>query len=132
MPEMTGKSGAKIVINPAPFEDAINLKNAVEREIVNSRIDPEKIESSIGLLPIILHVDGSPEVNAALWPCLIRCTYNAQKITKTTFDDVKARADYYDIVMACWDANNGPLVAGLCSRLSPLGINLTRQNAPQK
>lgn len=106
-----------VVINLAPWKDAKILKMAVERAASGMAIDLEDVAT---LTPLILKLDGSPEVDAALGPCLIRCLYDGEKITDTTFDKKEARADYYEVVIACIKENFGPLVESLSSKFAEL------------
>lgn len=108
-------SGADVLITPAPWKDAKLLKMAIEKAAA-----AKGILGDINVVNIILAVDSSFDVDAYLWPCLIRCTRNGQKITEETFDDVGARADYYEIVEACLKENFSPLAASLSSRFSGL------------
>jgi hypothetical protein len=117
--EFISKSGAKIVINPAPWKDAKQLKKAVERELAAGGMND--------LFKVALLLDSSDVVEAALMPCLIRCTRNDIKITDSTFDDVDARQDYHEIAVECWRVNNGPLVESLSSQLEKMGF-LTKKS----
>lgn len=112
-------SGAEVMINIAPWSAAKALKKAVEKELST---DPNFSFSNSNILAAVLAVDSSDTVDAALWPCLIKCTRNKEKITESTFDDAHGRADYYDIVAACVEENLRPLVEGLSSKLASLGI----------
>lgn len=109
------QSGVDIVINPAPWKDAKMLKMAIEKAAA-----AKGIPGDINIVNIILAVDSSEEVDAYLWPCLIRCLRDGQKITESTFDDPAARADYYEIMEACLKENFGPLVESLSSRFAGL------------
>lgn len=125
MQKLIGKSGKEIVINPAPWKDAKELKRAIEAAAATVKI-PTKISADdiSGLLNIALLVDSSKEVESALWPCLIRCTRNNMKITEETFDDTEARKDYYEIIAACVKENFGPFAADLFFMLAALGLEL--------
>lgn len=118
--EFNAPSGAPVVINAASFEEALNLKDAMEREAADSL--------SRGFLGMTLLVDSSPVVRAALWPCLARCLHNGQKITKETFNKREIRGDYYDIVEACIKENLGPLGESL--RLKLLAYGIIQPQAP--
>ncbi len=119
---------AKIQINPAPFKDAIALKNSIEREIKLGGINTDTfkgktIEETLRMdlapfINILAAIDSSSEVNAAIMTCLERCTYNGEKITENTFNDVKAWEDYYPIVIDCLKVNLTPFLKGLASYLT--------------
>jgi hypothetical protein len=118
MTEFTATSGVEIVINPAPWKDAKELKKAIERVV-----DLDTLGAMNGLASFIkaaVIVDSSDEVERALFQCLARCTRDGQKITEAMFDDVEARKDYYDIAEACIKENLSPLFVSLFSKLSAL------------
>jgi hypothetical protein len=123
------KSGAKIVINPAPFKDAKNLKNAIESESARSGVDISNLKNFGSL---ILLVDSSVAFNMAIAPCLLRCTRNDQKITDETFDAIEARQDYYEILVACVKENVGPLLDGLFSQFTSVMATPESQENAQK
>lgn len=117
MSEFIAPSGVKVVINPAPWKDAKALKKAIQREIAQSGVSLNLGTDITALLPVILLVDSSSAVEGALSACLARCTRDGEKIIEATFDDVNARMDYYDIVIACAKENLGPLAESLASKL---------------
>ena len=120
MTDLIVPSGAAVIINAASFETALNLKDAVEREVAMS---------NMGLsLGTALMVDSSPAVRKALWECLVRCTYNNEKIVPATFNDQQKRGDYYDIAFACWKENCSPLVGPLFSLFAEYGLVMKQGN----
>lgn len=123
--EFTAPSGAEVIINAASFEAASELYRALQRAVGLNGINFSEDLSS--LLSKLLLVDSAPEVNSCLWPCLIKSLRNKEKITKSTFDKVEARQDYYEIVVACARVNLAPLVQGLISELSKSGLMTTRK-----
>ncbi len=127
MTELTGKNGAKIVIRPASWQHAKYLKMAIERELGGLDVLALASDPVSAQVAYIMKLDSSETVDRALWPCLVQCTYNLEKITEATFDDVKAREDYYDIVGECMKVNLGPLFESLTSKLSELGILKKRE-----
>lgn len=123
MSEFIAPSGVTVVINAAPWRDAKALKAALEKTLARD----VNLNTSMDLtLSTILSIDSSPEIDAAIWPCLARCTRNKIKITEEVFDDLKAREDYYDIAIACIKENLRPLAESLFSKLTALGV-LTKQ-----
>jgi hypothetical protein len=117
MSEFTAKSGAKVVINVAPWADAKRLKAAIEKEASASGIKFDLKADISTIVSTMLSIDSSPVVDAALWPCLARCTRADAKITEATFDKVDAREDYYEIMNACLLENFRPLFESLLSVL---------------
>jgi hypothetical protein len=130
MVEFTAASGAEIIINPAPWKDAKELKKSIERVV-----DLDSLGAMNGLasfLKAAIMVDSSDDVERALFQCLSRCTRDGQKITELMFDDVDARKDYYDIAESCIKENLSPLFVSLFSKLSAM-VSLNGQaDADQK
>jgi hypothetical protein len=118
--EFTTKNGATIIINEAPFADAIALKNAAERAIkstgVNLKLD-DNIESLIG---IVLALDSDDEVFKKVFKCLERSLCNKQKITLDIFEESAMRENYYEIIVACLEVNLLPFFKALFSTLATL------------
>lgn len=123
-------SGAEIKINPAPFADAMALKNAILKSVSKSginldRLDVNKIDMNMeissdvlnSLISAVLNVDSSDEVNRCVFKCLERCSYNSEKITLETFEDESARGDYYQIVFEVIRENINPFFKGAVSML---------------
>ena len=124
-------SGAEIAINMAPWRDAKHLKNALEKETAALGSLPEGVQDMASIISM-LKIDSSPDFDAALWPCLARCTRNNEKITEETFNDIEARRDYYEIVLACIKENLAPLVESLFSKFAELGVKRATQSGDQK
>lgn len=104
-------SGAEVMIAPAPWEEAGELKNV----LVSASVPLEKVsftEQSVKdfLHKFLVYIDATPRFQEVIWPCLQRCTRDNKKITKQTFDELTARADYYEIVEACVELNTGPFL----------------------
>lgn len=118
MTEFTAKSGAKIMIAPAPWKDAKELKKAIESILVSKSTLNIDFKDMTSMAALMLAIDGSDAVEVSLWPCLLKCTRNLKKIEMNTFDDVEARKDYYEIVTACVKENLGPLVESISSQFA--------------
>jgi hypothetical protein len=124
MADLDVPSGAKVVINVAPWEDAVLLQQAISREMA--------LGAGLNLSTFMM-VAASRPVYEAMIKCLARCTYNTEKITPSTFNKKEARADYVSIVTACVKENIGPLEEGLYSVLSDLVDYVKKQaDADQK
>lgn len=118
MVEFVASSGAKVVVNEAPWPDAKRLKMAVQSELAHANISLSLDEDIGSLISAFLKVDSADSVDKALWPCLARCTRDGLKVTEELFDTVPAaRKDYYDIVTACAKANLFPLYESLYLKL---------------
>lgn len=136
MTEFTATSGAKVKINPADFKSAMALKSAIAKEMSKSEFeisgfDMQKDINIADFAKMALAVDSSPAVYKALFDCLVRCTYDGQKITEAIFEEVDARQDYYEIVIACLKENLLPFFNGLVSKLKPLMDKLPKNQAEE-
>lgn len=132
MSEITTKSGAKVAINIARWEDAKKLKAAILRELADAGIKLDTEADIQTLLPAVLKVDSSEAVDTALWPCLIKCTRDSAKITSATFDSEEGRGDYYEIVWECIMVNLRPLVESLMSVLpASIRAQIAAANLPK-
>lgn len=112
MKEFQSTSGADVVINIASLRDVMELKNAITREVAKSGLKLELGADLSSLISAFMFVDSSPAVYSALLTCLIKCTYNKEKITESTFEAESARGDYYEVVLACAEENLRPFFRG--------------------
>ena len=55
----------------------------------------------------------SPAIEAALWTCMNRCTYNGIKITEDLFEPVEARQDYIPVCFEVARVNIHPFMKSL-------------------
>ena len=135
MAEFVAASGAKVVINTAPFKDVMALKSAIGKELANSSFNLpldmslknlKDVDFDIAAFgKLILLVDSSEEVNKHLFSCLARCLRNDEKITLNTFEIEDARQDYYEIVISCLKVNLSPFLKALISQLPQIAaVNL--------
>ncbi len=124
--EFKSISGKKIVINAADFQDVLELKSAIGRVMSGSdfsfNVDANKSVNEqefdvAAIAKIALLVDSSPEIQDVMFKCLARCTRGGEKITLNTFEDIDAREDYYEIVIACLKENLRPFFKALLSQL---------------
>lgn len=139
--EFTTESNAEVVINMANFIDASRLRVAVlgaikESGVEISKVDIEKLLSGVkedmgaavksgaldSLLDMVISLDCSEKVNNEIFNCLKRSTYNSEKITRDTFNELEARGDYYHIVIMCLKVNLTPFFKTLFSKLSALQL----------
>lgn len=120
--EIKVKSGTAVIINPAPFEDALALNNAVGNPVLGLNVDikPDFDLDSAANFHYMTVVASQAAVQALVMKCLVRCTYNGQKITQATFEAEGAREDYFEIAVACVRENLAPFVASLFSQFSVL------------
>lgn len=140
MTEFLATSGARVKINLAPWGVTVALKSAIAQEICKTNMDLNVnifsgLQNDINLIDFVklaLIVDSSELVYQRLFDCLIKCSYNGDKITPETFEDAKARQDYYDIVIACLKENIFPFFEGQISKLRPFLARLNQMRPPEK
>lgn len=128
--EFTTKNGVKVKVNPADFEDAMDLQAAIMDRISTAKFSlnlgdfkDEKEDVDIDIADFIrmgMSVASSKEVREILFKCLARCTYDGQKITRNTFEDTEARKDFYEVSFACLKENVGHFIEPLISKLPKL------------
>ena len=105
-------------ISEASFEDAHALKCAVLSVAQKSGF---KFEDLLGddnlnvVLNLVISLDSDKDVYNALWPCLEKCTYKKEKITKATFESPEMRKNYFPIAAKCIEENLTPFIVGLRS-----------------
>lgn len=113
MKEITLPSGRELKITPAVFTDASALYKSIALEGSLLRFDPkEKIDVNLikdGFCVLI----SSDRIEKAVWKCFERSTYNGLKITQDTFEDEKAREDYFTICKEVALVNVAPFLKGL-------------------
>lgn len=122
---MTLSSGSELNITVAPFATAHGLLKAilkavkgmsVSNDILGADMSLDGIRNSPALFTQIvekvLAIAVSPEVEACLFECFFRATWNGERITRELFDDPKlgekAREDYYMICLKVIEANCKP------------------------
>lgn len=135
---VTASNRAKVVVNVAPWQDAMALKNAVISELSRTELaldfDAKALKDMDvgGLVKAAMTLDSAPSVYKALLSCLVRCTYNGEKITEATFEDEAARFDYYEVVFACMKANISPFFQSLLLQLKTMFSRSGADSQPSK
>ena len=134
------------VANPADFESAMKLKDAIGIELSKSKVKIDinslgsLMETELDIMSIgsvIAQLDSSKEIREAVFICLQRCTYKEEKVTKTLFDNVDMRKHYYPIMWECIKVNLAPFFEGVLSELSKNSMvqetlaKLKSPNAPE-
>ena len=113
-------SKAELKITLAPFKDAKELYQAVLDEAKVLKLDPNA-EIDVNLMKdLVCTALSSKKIEAALWKCMARATYNDLKITEETFEPEAARDDF---MMVCWEvaqANILPFVKSLSAVYAPI------------
>lgn len=107
-------SGAKLVITKAPFPQALALNKALIRSVKDVISAPGALEKDVSIMnaAFITNAITSDEVEAALFKCFERCTYDNVKVNRELFDDEKlgdrAREDYFSMARKVIEVNCGP------------------------
>lgn len=138
-------TGNRIVINPASFGESVRLKNVLFGELKSHSLGLKLIGNTNDLLnkeidftalldflkDVLIGVDISDDVNAALWACLKHCTYQTTyRIDADLFDKVpEAREDYYEIIFTCIEENLRPFIKCLVSKWKTLAPKIGESQA---
>jgi len=117
-------SGSTLKFSLAPFADAKALYQACLEEMRGLTVDPRE-EIDVNLFKDLFCVAlSSKKIEAAVWDCLKRATYNNGKgdlkISSDTFEPLEARQDY---IPACFEVakeNIAPFAKSLYAEFSPL------------
>lgn len=140
----TENTGARVVINPAPFKKVTTLKKVLLQEIKNNVIGLKVAEGNGAILGrqlefsgcidflknVIVGADISEDVENAIFECLKHCTYDMHKITPELFDNIQeAREDYYEIIISCIEENLKPFIKSLVSKWKTLAPKLGENQA---
>lgn len=116
MKEVKLPSGAILKITPSPFAEARALYQAALREFKGINIG-SGVELSVLYKELFCTGFSSPEIEAKLWECFKRCTYDNGKgdlkIDAATFEPVDAREDYLSVCMEVAKENVGPFMKSL-------------------
>lgn len=140
----TTQNGQKeVVLNPASFKDAIALKKATMKSILDNNMpgginaaglqaaDISKILDIIARA--IISADTSDEFETAVFKCLERSHYDKKQINMQLFDDFpEAREDYYEIVFKCCEVNLRPFFKSLVSELKTRFETMMKKDPEQK
>ncbi|PHS61066.1 MAG: hypothetical protein COB09_19145 [Thalassobium sp.] len=138
--EFKAQSGEKIIIEHGDFEDVMDLKDAIEREIAKHDIkidslDFDTADFDLSVIPkIMLSIDSSKEIRDLIFKCLVRSTRGGDKIMKCTFEEIEARGDWYQISTECVKVNLSPFFKPLLSLLKPImdKVNMGKtENSPE-
>lgn len=122
--------GHEVIIVPASFQDALDLKRAIANALrehglnlgaenikINEK-DPLKSDVKLdAILENVLSVATNPEVIRCLFKCAEHAKFGEQRanIDKDFFDDVKNRAYFYPIMLEVIKENVGPFFVNLGS-----------------
>jgi len=101
---ITLKSGAVLVLGSPSFAHGMKLFKVIvnELKLVDLDISSLDLRTFAGkdinsLKNAIFQLLGSDALEAAIFDCAIKSTYNSMKITRETFAPDEARADYFPV-----------------------------------
>lgn len=120
MREVNLPSGAKLVIQLAPFAASKALYQAVLEEGARIKIDSGDLTDANMFKDVFCTALSSKKIESALWECMKRCTYNGLKIDAETFEKEDARQDYVDTCLEVAKDNIHPFVKHLYARYSTI------------
>lgn len=118
--------GKELRITLASFDDAMDLKDAIEIAVKGGELnistdvlEKDLSESDFGnILKAVLSVDCSKEIRACLFKCAERAVLGTDKINKEFFENVEHRKYYYQIMFEVMKVNLSPFFAKVFSLFS--------------
>lgn len=131
-------SGARLNVAVPSFAHARTLQMAIARELVAVKLDFNFGQLDLSnisakdintLKDVVLQLTQSSAVDAAIMVCAEKSLYNGQRITAETFENPRARVDYYPVAWEVIKAAVGPFFKGLASLL-PSPSEAQPSNAP--
>lgn len=144
MPEYELQSGAKLLLNPAPYEDAVDLRDAIFRALKDRMADLSSIQEGetdeqkgAAIAALIFDVASRPGFDAVVMRCAARGTYTAagsgapMRIGPSLFGDTNkhweaARRDHMGITRCVIELNFMPFWSGIFSELKALAQTIAR------
>jgi len=119
-------SGAKLKVTPAPFKDAKALYQACLEELKGLNLDPKQEIDANFFKGLFCVGFSSQKIEAALYKCFQRCTYNGNRIVDDSiFEDVDARDDYFMVCFEVAKANIMPFTKSLSAKYAHILGELT-------
>lgn len=108
-------SGTELKINPAPFEAALALCEAMLEEAntlgINSRVEVSDLCKQILCVGF-----SSKKIKAAIIRCMEKTTYGGLRITADTFEPTSARQDYFEVLYSVAKVNMDPFMKDLYAK----------------
>lgn len=117
-------SGAELKVNPAPFTEAKALLQAFLEEAKAVEIKGQSEMANV-LKNVFCAAFSSPKLEAALWTCMGRSTYNSLKIVPEIFEEMKAREDYMEICYLVAEENLKPFTKSLYAKFVDLSQKIS-------
>lgn len=122
-------SGAVLKITLSPFAISRALYQAVAEEARGLKVEA-KTEIDVNLFKDLACLAlASKKIEAAVWECMKRATYNDNKITEETFEKREARDDYFMVMFEVARENILPFTKSLYAEYSHL-LEALKQKSP--
>ena len=128
-------SGVVLNLSICSFAEGNRLMKAVAKEIKNTQISlgakgqmGDFLKLQVGddalntIKNLVTGLLASDEIEAALWPCIERGTYDGIHIKKDIFEDEKVRADYIPILKEALVYNLSPFFKSLKSLVKDIPV----------
>jgi len=133
MREVKLPSGATLQVTPSPFAEARALYQAILRELrfveVGSKTEISSLYKDLFCIGF-----ASAAVEACLWECFKRCTYDsgkgAFKIDNQTFEPIEARDDFMTVCIEVAKENVLPFGKSLFAVYQDFVAQATKENTP--
>lgn len=129
MREVVLPSGATLKVTAAPFAASKALYQALLRELRG--VDASSYSAL--LQQVFCSGFSSPEIEACLWECFKRCSYDGGagdlKIDKDTFEPLERRQDYMDVCIEVAKENVLPFVNRLYAEFQKYLLMVTSTQA---
>lgn len=106
-------SGAKLHVSTSDFQDAKALTKAIVKATSGIQLASNPMDMDVTIIKdLLVAAVTSDEIEAALFKCLARSTWNNIKVTSAIFDDPQfgemARADYFIMCAKVVEVNCKP------------------------
>lgn len=112
-------SGAKLEIYPADFLVAKRLYQVIAKEAEEIRVSGQDEVENL-FKDILMRAISSEKIDAQLWECMKKCTYNGLRITPQTFEPVVARGDYLLAMFEVAVVNVSPFTKSLFTKFADI------------
>lgn len=120
MKEFSLPSGATLRVSLSPFGTSRALYQAILDEVKNLKLDP-KADVDVNLFKdLFCTLLASKKVEAQVWECMKKATYNNIRITEDTFEPEEARQDYFEVMMNVAKENVMPFMKSLSAQYAPI------------
>ena len=111
-------SGAELKVTMADFATSKALYQAIAEELQGIKLN--SIEGEQFAKDVFCVALSSKKIEACIWECAKRATYNGLKLDADTFESEEARQDYLECMFEITRVNTLPFMKSLYAKFSPL------------